>query len=139
MSTDLVCPKCASNEYIIDESDIEFSALTGAGSQGLVTTDIQVNTDLMLTCSSCGYQYKSGDYQRKQDKVMAARLALMATQDGNQTQAAMIYGLLALLVGFIGYKFFMADWTTFGFIFSAAATGLLGIAITGLIFRPKRN
>jgi predicted nucleic-acid-binding Zn-ribbon protein len=139
MSTDLFCPKCASSEYIIDESDIEIRALTGDVSQGLVTTGINGNGDLMLTCASCGYQYKSGDYQRKHDKIMAARLALMATQNGNQIKAVIIYALLSVFIAFIAYKFFLANWTSFGYIFSAAALVLLIITITGLIFTPRRK
>jgi predicted nucleic-acid-binding Zn-ribbon protein len=139
MSTNLRCPKCAASEYIIEENDIELRALTGGVSQGVMTPEISGNSDLTLTCASCGYQYKSGDYQRKQDKVMAARLALMATQSGNQIKAAIIYGLLGVFVAFIAYKFFLSNWTIFGFIFSVAALALLGISITGLILAPKRK
>ncbi|MEJ7557934.1 MAG: hypothetical protein WKF66_06465 [Pedobacter sp.] len=139
MTTEHLCPKCASNEYIIDESNIEFSALTGDLSQGILTAEISEDSDLTLICSSCSYQYKNGDYQRKQDKVMAARLALMATQNGNQLKAVAIYALLSVLIAVFAYKFFVADRTTFGYIFSAVALVLSGIAITGLIFTPKRK
>jgi hypothetical protein len=139
MSTDLLCPKCASSEYIINESDIALNTLFGDVSQGVITTAISGDNTLMLTCSSCSYQYNNGDYQKKQDRIMAARLALIAMQNGNQLKAVMIYGLLGVMVGFIAYKLFVSHWTIFGYVFSVAAFALVAIAITGLIFTPKKS
>jgi len=139
MSTELSCPKCAANEYIIDESDLDFVTNTGDLSHGAMTTGIRRNNALNLTCSLCGHHYKSGDYQKKQVKLEAARLAFKATQNGNQIKAVLIYALLAVLLAFIAYKFFNANQTIFGYVFSAVALVLSIIAITGFIFTPKRK
>ena len=69
MSTELSCPKCAANEYIIDESDLDFITMTGEVSEGAITTGIRRNNALNLTCSLCGQHYKSGDYQKKKLKL----------------------------------------------------------------------
>jgi predicted nucleic-acid-binding Zn-ribbon protein len=137
MSTDLSCPKCAANEYIIDESDLDFINITGQVSEGTITSGIRRNNALKLTCSLCGHHYKSGDYHKKQIKIEAARLAFKATQNGNQMKAVLIYALLAVLVTFIAYKFFNANQTIFGYVFSTIALVLSIIAITGFIFTPK--
>jgi CHASE2 domain-containing sensor protein len=71
--------------------------------------------------------------------VEAARLAFMATQNGNQMKAVIIYALLALFMAFAGYKFFLIDWKIFGFIFSSVAFLLSIIAITGFILTPKKK
>ena len=139
MSTDHLCPKCYNSNYVINESDLEFLALAGDVSQAIITTGITKKTDLTLTCSSCGYQYNSSDQERKQDKVRAARLALMATQNGSQLKVAMIYGIIGALTALTAYQFFLANQTIFGFIFSVAAFALLGIAITGVIFTSKKK
>lgn len=139
MSTDLSCPKCAANEYIIDESDLDLISIAENVSDGVITTGIRRSKALKLTCSLCGHQYKSGDYQKKQIKVEAARLAIKATQNGNQLTAVLIYALLAVLVAFVAYKFFLFNQTVLAFIFSAVALVLSIIAITGFIFTPKRK
>ena len=139
MSTELSCPKCAANEYIIDESDLDFITMTGEVSEGAITTGIRRNNALNLTCSLCGQHYKSGDYQKKQIKIEAARLAFKATQNGNQLIAVLIYALLAVFIAFIAYNFFNANQKIFGFVFSAVALVLSIIAITGFIFTPKRK
>lgn len=121
MNTNLFCPKCTPSRYVSNESNTGFIAMGG---------------DL---CASCCYQYKSGDHQRKQLRLKAARLALKATQNGSQIKAALIYALLGIFIAFIAYNFFHVHRTILGFIFSAVAFVLLLIAITGLIFTPKRN
>ena len=121
MNTDLFCPKCSPSKYIIDESNIGSIAMEG---------DV---------CSLCSYHYKSGDYQRKQLRLKAARQALKATQNGSQIKAAMIYALLGVFIAFIAYTFFHVNLTILGFIFSAVAFVLFLIAITGIIFTPKRR
>lgn len=138
MSTNQTCPKCHSNEITIDENDLDFITIAGDVSQGIITPGITRNEVLKLTCSSCGYQYKSGEYE-KQVNVEAARLAFMATQNGNQMKAVIIYALLAVFMAFAGYKFFLIDWKIFGFIFSAIAFLLSIIAITGFILTPKKK
>jgi predicted nucleic-acid-binding Zn-ribbon protein len=138
MSTNQLCPKCHSNQFTIDENDLDFITITADVSQGIITPGITLNDVLKLTCSSCGYQYKSGEYE-KQVNVEAARLAFMATQNGNQMKAVIIYALLAVFMAFAGYKFFLIDWKIFGFIFSAVAFLLSIIAITGFILTPKKK
>jgi hypothetical protein len=121
MNTYLFCPKCATDQYIIDESNV-----------GVIAISVDA-------CSMCDYQRQSGDNQRNDLKLKAARLALAATENESQMKAVMVYALLAAFAAFIGYRFLIFNHTTFGLIFSALAFILVLISVTGLIFMPKKH
>ena len=116
MNTNLFCPKCATAQYIIDESN-GFMATAG---------------DVCLMCD-----YQNGDHQSKELKLQAARLALAATENGNQMKVVMVYAILSTAVAFIAYELLYANHTIFGLIFSALAFVLTLITVTGLILTPK--
>ena len=119
MNTNLFCPKCATAQYIIDESNIGFMATGGDA------------------CLMCNYPNQNGDHQSKELKLQAARLALAATQNGNQMKVVMVYAILSTAVAFVAYELLYANHTIFGLIFSALAFVLTLITVTGLIFTPK--
>lgn len=135
MNTEVLCPKCNSNQITSNQKGFSGGkAVAGAiltGGIGLLA-GLHGSKKVMITCLSCGYQYKAGDYQKEKTKIEENKRALKAASEGNQSGALIVIFLLSFITAFFSYKLFSNDWNFLGSIFAIAASLLLIFGCIGI-------
>lgn len=140
----LRCPKCNSTNLTANKKGYSAGkAVAGVvltGGVGLLAGAIG-SGKVDITCLSCGYKYRAGEYQKEKNKLDNEKSFIARQERGEESFIGLIFlmFILSIIGCIISYNLFSNDWNFFGTLFTIATLICIVITIFSIYCEVSRE